>query len=106
MSGKKSDAGKPEFDRLSFEALAELNKVHKLGDSKYDKGNWKEGILYSRILNAAIRHLTAILRGEYYDPESKLLHAAHAACNCEFLVFYMLNSERYKEYDDIGGVND
>lgn len=96
--GMKFDDGKPEFDRLSFQALAEMNKVHKAGDSKYAEGNWRQGIDIRRLLNAAIRHITAIMDGELTDPETKTLHSANAAVNLEMVTHFLLNKDKYKDF--------
>lgn len=98
VGGMKNDEGKPEFDRLSFEAISCINEVHKYGDSKYEKGNWRKGINKTRLINAAIRHLSAILRGEQLDQESRLLHSAHAGACCEMITHYYLHEEQYKEF--------
>lgn len=98
MSGLKNDEGKPEFDRLSFEVLGKLNEVHKYGDQKYEEGNWKKGLHAKRLINATFRHLSAYLRGERRDPESGLLHTAHAAVNCHMLTYYLLHEEKYKQF--------
>lgn len=103
--GTKDDTGKPQFDRLSFQALGAINDVHKFGDDKYERGNWKKGLHFTRLINATIRHLSAILQQELFDPESKLLHSAHAATNCEMLTHFLLNHEKYKDFDDIHGNN-
>ncbi len=99
--GTKSDEGKPEYDRLSFEALGVINKVHKHGDSKYAKGNWKKGLHISRLCNAAIRHISSVLSGELFDKESGLPHSAHAACNMEMITYFLLHREDYEEYIDV-----
>lgn len=93
MGGMKHDEGKPEFDRLSPQALGACNGVHKYGDNKYEKGNWKKGLEVTRLVNAAFRHLYAVLDGELVDPESGLLHTAHAMANCEMLTHYLINHE-------------
>ena len=99
--GTKNDTGKPEYDRLDFTALGLINAVHKHGDEKYSKGNWKQGLHFSRLCNAAIRHIASILKGDFLDDESGLPHAAHAACNMEMIIYFVNNIEKYKNYDDI-----
>lgn len=99
--GTKDDTGKKEFDRLAWDAMSAINDVHKFGDNKYEPGNWRKGLHFKRLINAAIRHLTAVLSQELFDKESKLLHTAHAATCCEMLTHFLLNHEKYKEFDDI-----
>lgn len=100
--GTKDDTGKPEYDRLSFEAVAHFNSVHRFGDEKYERGNWRKGLHVTRLINAAIRHLSSMLGGEtFYDKESGLLHAAHAGVCCEMITHFLLNKEQYKDFIDI-----
>lgn len=99
--GTKEDKGKSEFDRLSFQALGHINEVHKFGDEKYEPGNWRKGLHFKRLINAAIRHLSATLDGKILDHESGLLHVAHAAVCCEMLTHFLLNHQKYKDFDDI-----
>lgn len=96
--GLKFDAGKPRMDLLSPYALQELSKVLSMGAVKYGDYNWQEGIKYSRILAAILRHTMAYMSGESTDPESGLSHIAHVMCNCMFLLHF----EKYglKELDD------
>lgn len=96
--GKKFDEGKSEFDRLSFQALGEFNRVHQAGDKKYNEGNWREGLEIKRLINAAIRHLTQLLDGELVDSETKTLHSANAGVNCEMITHFLLNQELYRDY--------
>lgn len=101
IGGLKDDTNKPNFDRLSFQALGEFNKVHEAGDSKYAEGNWRQGLAITRLLNAAIRHITKMLDGELIDSETKTLHSANAGVNMEMVTHYLLNREKYKEFLDL-----
>lgn len=101
LGGTKDDKGKPEYDRLSFAAIAHFNAVHRFGDEKYERGNWRKGLHITRLINAAIRHLSATLGGEITDRESTLLHAAHAGVCCEMITHFLLHKDKYKEYIDI-----
>lgn len=85
--GKKYDGGKAPLFQGCFgyfpKALAAVAEVSAYGCKKYDidfeDKNWKrlEKALV-RYLNANARHSVRPLE---YDPESKLIHAAHAAWN-------------------------
>lgn len=49
------------------------------GALKYGRNNWRAaGIYYTVYIDAARRHLTAILEGEEVDPDSGLPHLSHA----------------------------
>lgn len=101
IGGMKSDEGKPEYDRLSWESIGYFNSVHKYGDEKYEKGNWRKGLHVTRLANAAIRHISSILSGRINDEESGLLHSAHAGVCLEMITHMLLHPEQYKEFIDI-----
>jgi hypothetical protein len=60
--------------------------VMDFGAKKYAAHNWRKGFKYTSILDSLRRHLVAFEAGEDYDPESKLHHLAHLACNVAFLI--------------------
>jgi hypothetical protein len=99
--GTKYDNGKLRMDLLPFEALEEVAKVLTFGAKKYDDHNWRKGFKYSRLLGAALRHLSAFAQGEDFDKESGETHLAHAACCILFLLSHELNAygedDRYVE---------
>lgn len=93
----KADAGKPPMSLLSNTALVEIAKVLEFGKNKYSAHNWRSGFAYSRVLDAAARHLYAYIDGEDCDPESGLSHLAHLGC----CVMFMLELEKtHPELDD------
>ncbi len=63
-------------------ALQAVTDVGTCGARKYTPGGWVEvpdGI--NRYTDAMHRHLLKDATGETHDPETSLLHAAHAAWN-------------------------
>lgn len=88
--GKKLDTGKSPMLQglLAYfpNALAAVAKVSEYGAKKYNLDyadrNWSrlEGGL-GRYGDALTRHTTRHAAGEAFDPESHLLHVAHAAWN-------------------------
>lgn len=95
--GLKFDQEKPRMDLISPVALEELAKVLTHGAKKYSAWNWSNGIAYTRVLAALLRHIYAYLRGEDKDPETGLSHIAHAMCNCMFLLHF---DKFRREFDD------
>lgn len=83
--GLKFDQAKPRMDLLDFDALEGLAKVLTFGANKYAAHNWRNGISYSRLTAAMLRHLAAIQRGEDIDAESGLPHIDHLGCCWMFL---------------------
>jgi uncharacterized HAD superfamily protein len=86
--GLRFDEGKIRHDLLPAFAINELSKVLTFGAKKYAPNNWRKGMDWSKIIGPLKRHLNAIERGEDYDPETGLLHAAHVMCNAAFLTEY------------------
>lgn len=84
-AGTKYDQGKPRMDLVDFTALEGLAAVLTFGAQKYAAHNWRGGLHYSRLVASLLRHMGAIQRGEYIDPESGLPHIDHVGCCWMFL---------------------
>lgn len=85
VPGAKDDKAKPRLG-LVFEgfalAIEEVGKVGTFGANKYTDNGWASvpnG--QARYTDAMYRHLMAQAKGEAFDEESNLLHAAHTAWN-------------------------
>jgi hypothetical protein len=85
----KADSGKVPLGLIDPYALTQIGWVLQFGAEKYGTHNWRAGIRYSRLIDASLRHLTAINAGENIDPETGLPHAAHLACCAIFLTWMM-----------------
>lgn len=103
-SAIKFDSDKPRMELMSPVALNKLSQVLTFGAKKYADNNWRNGINYTRLLGAILRHVFAYLSGESKDPESGLSHIAHAMCGCMFLLEYEATKpqfdDRYKQSSD------
>jgi hypothetical protein len=103
MEGKKFDNGKPRVSLLSSDAIIEVAKVATMGAEKYDDNNWRKGMKWSRLMDAAERHLLSYNKGDRIDKESNLSHLAHVAWNIMALLEYELNKigndDLFKGYD-------
>ena len=95
--GTKFDAGKPPMELLSTEALVQISRVLDFGKGKYSAHNWRKGMSWSRLIGAAMRHLTAYKDGEDLDPETGLSHLAHLGCCTMFLLEFI---KTHLEFDD------
>lgn len=87
-AGVKFDAGKPPLGLISRMALEEEAKVMEFGKQKYGRDNWRAGMDFSRLADAALRHVYAFVDGQDTDPETGLSHLAHARCCLAFLLEY------------------
>lgn len=85
QAGAKLDAGKIRMGLIYSgfaAALEQVAMVGTFGANKYSDNGWKEvsnGKI--RYTDAMFRHLTSEFKGEMFDSETNLLHAAHAAWN-------------------------
>ena len=85
-AGRKDDQHKPRVGLVPTTPLLDVAAVLTYGARKYDEHNWRRGIKYSRLYDAALRHLLAFIDGEDTDQESGLPHLAHAACELLMLM--------------------
>jgi len=80
----KPSEGKYTPSLIYTSLLKEVSKVREYGIAKHGSADdWKttDGIKH---LDAAIRHIRAVIDGEEYDDESTYRHLAHAASNIMF----------------------
>lgn len=79
-------------------AILEITKGLEYGLAKYHRNNWKEGMEWSRVLDAALRHLVlGPCMNEQIDEESSNTHYAHALCMLMFAYEYI----DMTQYNDI-----
>lgn len=84
-TGMKYDGGKL-LANILFEdfgnALTGVMEISTFGAKKYARNSWKTvPDALQRYKDAMVRHQLAMGRGEVYDDESHMLHAAHFAWN-------------------------
>jgi hypothetical protein len=100
MSGIKHDAGKSPISLIPVEAIIGEADVFAFGAQKYGRHNFRLGMDHTRVLDAAMRHLLAIVGGEDVDPESGKPHWAHARCCLAMYAYYQVKNvgtdDRYK----------
>lgn len=84
--GAKLDSGKTAIWRGGIDyfprAIEAVAGISTFGAKKYAWKGWEtvpDGV--ERYSDALVRHLIAEAKGEVLDPDSGLLHAAHAAWN-------------------------
>jgi hypothetical protein len=95
--GKKFDQGKPSISNIPAEFILGVANVFNFGAQKYGRHNYRQGLAHSRCLDAAARHLLAIMNGEDIDPESGLPHVYHLGCS---VAMYDWNRVHHPELDD------
>ena len=88
QGGVKFDNEKPQISLIPSEVITGMAEVLTFGARKYNKFNWLAGINYSRLIDAANRHLLAFQRGEDLDNESGKSHLLHCMVNLAFLYYF------------------
>jgi hypothetical protein len=96
-AGTKDDWGKTRFGQVPPLPLKLWADVLTYGAQKYSPGNWLNGMDWSRVYDALIRHLNAFWAGEENDPETGKSHLAHAMCCIGFLLQYQ---HTHRDWDD------
>ena len=94
---QKFDAGKSPMGLLSTAALTKIAEVLSFGAQKYSAHQWRSGIEWQRLLDAALRHLLAFNDGQDVDEETGLSHLAHLGCCVMFLLEF---EETHPELDN------
>lgn len=85
---KKFDSGKPPIGLIPRSALNAEAAALGFGATKYGRDNWRQGMDWSRVIDAAFRHLSAFADGEDRDVETGLVHLAHLKACASFLIEY------------------
>lgn len=105
MKGKKFDQGKPKLHLLVKEALDGAAYAFMMGEEKYGKWNYREGIEYTKICDSLMRHTLAFLNGEDLDPESGLPHTFHINANAHIIEYMRVHKpemdDRHAKKEDV-----
>jgi hypothetical protein len=89
--GVKHDSGKTEYHLMPTDVFPGVSAVFRYGANKYAENNWRGGMPFTRMANAAVRHVTeGFLQGEDLDQESKLHHIDHAITDLMMLRWWTL----------------
>lgn len=86
--GIKHDAEKLQWSLLPIEPMEDVIKALMHGAKEYAPNNWMYVKPVERYLDAAMRHLTARIKGEILDSESGLPHLAHMICCGLFAIWH------------------
>ena len=86
--GRKDDAAKIRYELLPPELLTGTADILTFGAQKYGDRNWENGMAWSRVFGALMRHMWAWWRGEKADAETGKSHLWHASCCLAFLIAY------------------
>jgi hypothetical protein len=88
MSGIKHDTNKPDLSLIPKIALDHEAFALMVGARKYGRYNYCKGMEASRLIAAAMRHLTAWMSGEECDPEDGQHHLGSVKA-CASMILHM-----------------
>lgn len=105
--GVKNDNGKPDMTDIPLEAMWAMGAAFTHGQKKYGKNNYRQGMLASRQLAAAVRHIYQHLAGETLDHESGTKHLGHAMASIAMALYTIENHPNLDDRhpDDIAKYN-
>lgn len=86
---REAPTGKGRFDLVSPFSEERIAKWFEAGAKKYAERNWEKGIMFSRYLDSAKRHINKFQQGD--DSED------HLAAACWNLMCIMHHQEMYEE---------
>lgn len=91
MPGLKFDDDKPDMSLLSRPFLEAVAHAKMIGEKKYGRYNYLEGMEASRYVAAAMRHLVAWMDGEDFDPKDGHCHLGAVGANMDMLLHCLEN---------------
>lgn len=97
----KNVQGKTPYELIPVEAMEQFALAMKYGADKHEVDDWRQGngMPWTWLIAAALRHSFAMLKGENYDRDSGLHHGAHLMCCGAMLVYYCLHYGKYNKDD-------
>lgn len=95
--------GKPQLSYIPLDLMEDCARVFEYGAKKYARDNWKKGDYMTSLFDSMLRHVAALQKGEYVDPESNLPHLGHIMCN---VLFLSNTCKNHPEFIDINGLED
>lgn len=99
--GKKFDTHKPDLSLVPRSAIEGMARAFMVGEKKYGRYNFTQGMESHRFIAAAMRHIVAWQDGESLDPETGNHHLWHALASIAML----LECERLGTLEDTRRAN-
>ena len=80
---------KPIWSLVDYESIEDMIQILEFGLTKYDQDFWKDNYDRTSYLNSMQRHLAEMFKGNEFDQESGLPHAAHLMARCMFYLHHL-----------------
>jgi hypothetical protein len=85
-TGFKASVGKPRMSLISHIAVRKIAHVMTDGAKKYSDNQWRNGFVFTDLMDALERHSGAYLAGQKADPQSGYSHLAHLGASVMMLL--------------------
>lgn len=85
---KKHDVGKPPIGLIPGPAIIAEARAFGFGRGLYGQWNYKNGMEWTRLIDAALRHIIAFKEGEEAASDSGVHHLGHARACLGMLLDY------------------
>jgi hypothetical protein len=86
--------GKRQWQLMDWDALESTVRVLEYGATKYPADNYtKITDPQTQLIPSILRHAISLSKGEIFDNESGLPHAAHLITNCMFAENFRLRNQ-------------
>lgn len=101
----KNDSEKADMSLNPYPALVAMARAFMVGEKKYGRYNYYKGHKASKLIAAAIRHLSAWNEGEENDPADGQPHLGSAMACCAMIIKQQqlgtLKDDRYEHILEI-----
>ena len=101
MKKEVKPTSKLPISLIPQEAVFETAKAFQFGATKHGKYGFRDGVEYSKLIDAGLRHLLQFADGEDIDEESQCIHAANVIANMAMLIWMYKNrpdmDDRFKK---------
>lgn len=83
---KKNDEGKADLSLIPYISNVEHAKAMMVGEEKYGRYNYEDGMTASRLMGALLRHANAWNKGEELDPDDGQHHLGSVMACCSMIL--------------------
>jgi hypothetical protein len=103
---RKDDQDKIRYTLLPPRALREVARIYTFGASHYGPWNWHRGLKYSRLLDAAQRHIEEFRLGEKFSEHTQGGKPIHHLASAIFSLLAILEFELEGRDGDLNDLAD
>lgn len=97
----KTIEGKTPYQLIPPESMEAFARAMEYGAIKHEPDDWRKGngMPWTWLLAAILRHTWALMCGEDIDPSSNLHHGAHIMAGASMLIYYHVHRKTFNKDD-------